>query len=413
MQLGFHKVSTLPDVLVSGHVYFVTDKKAIYVATGTAKENVFCYSGVTDDNLEDSLSSILDDVQNKINQAITGVYRVQGSVKDATELKSKESTAKKGDVWNVEAAGSLDDEDFEAGSNFVWTGDDWDKLGGTIDLSTYAKTADLKNTDKAVDNQFVTAAVQANGIVTVSRRAIEVADLPSIPVSKLSDLTNTLGGYVPTTRKVNKHALDGDVTITGADVALTGYAKGSTATAIEATDTINAAIAKLENRVGAAETGGVTEFGGKTGVITVDTEGTGNGNVKFAMSGNKLTAEVTGLGSAAYENADFLDAKIAEAKAAGTTAKNELDAYKTSNDKALADVKSTADLALQNVTKGTDGDYVATTVSGTGTSRSVGVAVTVQDIATADSTHKGLVEASDLKAYLDSNTALEWVVYNS
>jgi hypothetical protein len=46
----------------------------------------------------------------------------------------------------------------------------------------------------------------------------------------------------------------------------------------------------------------VTKFGGQTGVITLDDDAANStgGTVKFAMSGNKLTASVRGLGSAAY-----------------------------------------------------------------------------------------------------------------
>lgn len=48
----------------------------------------------------------------------------------------------------------------------------------------------------------------------------------------------------------------------------------------------------------------VTKFGGQTGVITLDDDAANStgGTVKFAMSGNKLTASVRGLGNAAYVN---------------------------------------------------------------------------------------------------------------
>lgn len=45
----------------------------------------------------------------------------------------------------------------------------------------------------------------------------------------------------------------------------------------------------------------VTQFGTKTGIITIDDAETGSGGtVKFAMNGNTLTANVRGLGNAAY-----------------------------------------------------------------------------------------------------------------
>ncbi|ACH62773.1 hypothetical protein SEA_CACTOJAQUE_97 [Mycobacterium phage Cactojaque] len=59
---------------------------------------------------------------------------------------------------------------------------------------------------------------------------------------------------VPPTRTVNGKALSANVTLGGGDVALTGYAAG-TAEPVSATDTVNAAIAKLEARIAALEAG--------------------------------------------------------------------------------------------------------------------------------------------------------------
>ena len=60
-----------------------------------------------------------------------------------------------------------------------------------------------------------------------------------------------------------------------------------------------------------------------------------------------------------------------------------------------------ADTALQSINKGTDGNYITTTVTAkdVNNQQTVGASLTIQDIATADSTHKGLAEASNVKAY--------------
>lgn len=55
-----------------------------------------------------------------------------------------------------------------------------------------ANNAGLANTDAAVDKQFVTAAVQSNGIVTVSRRALVADDIPELSQSKITGLTDAL-----------------------------------------------------------------------------------------------------------------------------------------------------------------------------------------------------------------------------
>ena len=54
------------------------------------------------------------------------------------------------------------------------------------------KIAELKNTDEAVDNQFVTAVKETNGIVTVERKALVAADIPEIGQSKISGLADAL-----------------------------------------------------------------------------------------------------------------------------------------------------------------------------------------------------------------------------
>ena len=52
----------------------------------------------------------------------------------------------------------------------------------------------LKNDDKAVDNQFVTAVKEANGVVTVERKALVAADIPDLGMSKITGLKDALGG---------------------------------------------------------------------------------------------------------------------------------------------------------------------------------------------------------------------------
>ena len=54
--------------------------------------------------------------------------------------------------------------------------------------------AKLKNTDEAVDKQFVTAVTEANGIVTVERKALAVVDIPDLGMSKITGLEDALGG---------------------------------------------------------------------------------------------------------------------------------------------------------------------------------------------------------------------------
>lgn len=73
-----------------------------------------------------------------------------------------------------------------------------DKVAGAAatnaDTALTNKIAELKNTDAAVEKQFVTEVKEANGIVTVERRALAVADIPDLGMSKITGLEDALGG---------------------------------------------------------------------------------------------------------------------------------------------------------------------------------------------------------------------------
>ena len=56
------------------------------------------------------------------------------------------------------------------------------------------KIAELKNTDEAVANQFVTAVKESNGVVTVERKALVADNIPELGVSKITGLQGLLDG---------------------------------------------------------------------------------------------------------------------------------------------------------------------------------------------------------------------------
>lgn len=250
------------------------------------------------------------EVDNKVASAVGSVYKMKGSVDNAAALTALTGVVI-GDVYNVATAGTLNGEAFEAGSNFVaikagagnQTGM-WDKLGGTIDLSAYAtktavtseintKIGTLDKADTAVTGQVVSAVSETDGIITVSRRALVVADIPTLATSKISGLDTALNGKVPTTRTVNSKPLSANVVLAGADILVGGdgtYGEDDLQTAIKA----------MDSRITSVAASGVQSFGGQTGAITVDTANTTNGQVKFSMSSKQLKGTVNGLKSAAY-----------------------------------------------------------------------------------------------------------------
>lgn len=199
------------------------------------------------------------EVDDKVASAVGSVYKMKGSVDDATALTALTGVVI-GDVYNVVAAGTLNGEAFEAGSNFVaikaGAGNQakmWDKLGGTIDLSAYAKSADVANT-------YATK--------------------------------TALNGKVPTTRTVNSKPLSADVVLTGADIEAGGEHFGQ--------NPIQSVLESMDDRITDLTESRVISFSGQTGAITVDTTNVTNGQVKFSMSGKQLKGTVNGLKSAAY-----------------------------------------------------------------------------------------------------------------
>lgn len=336
-----------------------------------------------------------EEVDNKVTSAVGSVYKMKGSVDDASALTALTGVVI-GDVYNVVAAGTLNGEAFEAGSNFVainagagsQTGM-WDKLGGTIDLSAYAKKAEVPTltafnsltttvNGKVTANANITAGTKckitydAKGLVTAGAN-LEESDIPTLAISKISGLDTALNGKVPTTRKVNGKALSENIELFGDDIYVNNVSSAGA--------TVDKALEDLYTKVSQAAASGVQSFGGQTGAITVDTANTTNGQVKFSMSSKQLKGTVNGLKSAAY---------------------TESSAYATSNQGIKADT------AIQ-IVNGTDSNYIATSKSGT----TVTVTSRLQAVASASSSAKGLAEASDVKAYVDStvNSALTWAEF--
>lgn len=330
-----------------------------------------------------------EEVNNKVASAVGSVYKMKGSVDNTLALTALTGVVI-GDVYNVVTAGTLNGEAFEAGSNFVATkagaGSQtgmWDKLGGTIDLSAYAKSADVANTyatktavtseistkirtldkaDTAVTGQVVSAVSETDGIITVSRRALVETDIPTIGMTKISGLSTALSGKVGTSTTVNGKALSQNITLAGEDILVGG-------TGTYKDDDLQTAIEAMDGRITSAVASGVQSFGGQTGAITVDTANTTNGQVKFSMSNKQLKGTVNGLKSAAYT----------ESSAYATSAQG-----------------TKADSAIQ-VVNGTASNYIATSKSET----TVTVTSMLQAVASASSSAKGLAEASDVKAYAD------------
>ena len=87
-------------------------------------------------NVHTTIANVQTALTKTINDKVSNVYRYKGSCAYAALPTTGNVT---GDVWNVTDANG----DFPAGTNYAWDGNKWDALGGSIDLSPYAKTEDV------------------------------------------------------------------------------------------------------------------------------------------------------------------------------------------------------------------------------------------------------------------------------
>lgn len=133
----------LSTVATSGSYNDLLDKPSVPTLDNTlTKDNTTPftptgeYNPTTKKYVDDELTGLSTEVDQKINSAIASVYRVKGSVANYESLPTTGVVI--GDVWNLE----------DTGSNYVATSTTptWDKLSETVDLSGYLTKADATNT---------------------------------------------------------------------------------------------------------------------------------------------------------------------------------------------------------------------------------------------------------------------------
>lgn len=227
---------------------------------------------------------------------------------------------------------------------------------------------------------------------------------------------------------VNGKAISENPVLDGADVLVGGEGDNKTST-------VSAAVEDLYGKVNAAASGGVLSISGAAGHLNFADAGKENGSVNLKVTGTTISAEIVGLGSAAFTESSAYDAKGAAEAVLGTTSDTSASetvrgAIKLANEKAtpaLVDSKIEAaasnyataaqglkaDSALQKVDASGD-DYIsASTTTKAANAQTVNVSATVQAVSTASETAKGLAEASDVKNYVDNHVAstLSWTVF--
>lgn len=140
-----------------------------------------------------STSEVLSAAQGKaLNDKISAlgsVYRIKGSKTNISEVLAL-TDAKVGDAWNVTNAFTFGGKPYPANTNVVCitatsTSDhdenNWDPIGGTVDLSPYAKKSDISYTTDLPDSLVVPQTV--GGI----NKGTKVSDLEGSTISQMFD----------------------------------------------------------------------------------------------------------------------------------------------------------------------------------------------------------------------------------
>lgn len=114
-----------------------------------------------------------------LNDRISGlgnVYRVKGTKSTIKEVYDISADAKLGDVWNITSAFTIGDKPYPANTNVVCVAEwststtpqnNWDPLGGTVDLSTYVPKSDIVDNLSTSDSKKPLSAKQGLALATM------------------------------------------------------------------------------------------------------------------------------------------------------------------------------------------------------------------------------------------------------
>lgn len=276
------------------------------------------------------------------------------------------------------------------------------------------KIAELKNTDEAVANQFVTAVKEANGIVTVERKALVADNIPELGVSKITGLQGLLDG------KQDTLTFDGDYSAgvnNVATVSTVNTAKSDLIgdTSAEAATTDGNTIADVRRYVdaktkGVASDAKLTELSNKVtantnSIETINTSLAEGGSVSNAIADAKKAGTDAATAVSTLENGKVKanTEAIAAINNADTGILKQAKDYADGKDTAIAAAKKAGDDAAAAVTTLKNGEVKANADAITAINNKIGtipdgktVAQAIEDAKTAatydDTEVKGLIK---------------------
>ena len=163
------------------------------------------------DTLSASVSTMETDLIDRIESALTVVYKFKGTVPNYSDLANI-SNPQNGDVYNVvNAQGTIGEATYvPPGTNYAWVEDaetpsksHWDELGGQVDLSNYvtqgelsAATATTENVMNAVN--YISGQVSAfsSTVVTQYATKTEVASASANAISSAKTYIDAVSGNI-------------------------------------------------------------------------------------------------------------------------------------------------------------------------------------------------------------------------
>ena len=247
------------------------------------------------------------------------------------------------------------------------------------DITLSASDVGAVPTTTTVNSKALSSNITLNGAdvaltgytKAASVAAVEATDTVNAAIGKIEkalDGKQASGSYVPTTTTVNSKALSGNIALDGADVALTGYAKPDSTSAVAATDTINAAIGKIEKALDdkVAANAAITASGTTNKIVQYDAKG-----LVVAGTTAGALATLSSVGSSEITDGSIVDADISSSAAIATSKISGLDTAlsgkvpttTTVNTKALSGniTLDGADIALTGYAKAESASVVAAT----------------------------------------------------
>lgn len=119
----------------------------------------------TKDQTDANIKVVADDLANnyynksQVDSKFTSVYIFKGSVDSIEDLPAEGNVI--GDVWNVR----------KSDTNYAWTSEGWDALGGTVELASLTANGLMSKEDFA-KLQGIEAGAQVNKIETITKRVL-------------------------------------------------------------------------------------------------------------------------------------------------------------------------------------------------------------------------------------------------